>query len=102
VFSQFSTAELEAAPLRARLRWADAIDEALDAAAPSGSEPALQRLRDVLRDADVPVSRDDLRRLRAVLQATPEDADAARRGAHDLAGSLADGATADGRRCVSG
>jgi hypothetical protein len=68
VFSQFSTAELEVAPLRARLRFADAIDEAL-AAASASAVPELSRLRDVLRDADVAVSRDDLRHVRSLLQA---------------------------------
>ena len=105
MFNHFSTDELEVAPLRARLRWADAIDEALAAPTPQIGAPALRRVRDVLRDADVAVSRDDLRRLRTFLRATaeasPADGDAARRGALDLVGAFPVATAADGRRCVT-
>jgi hypothetical protein len=94
VFSQFSTSELEVAPLRARLRVADAIDEAL-AVTSAPAAPELSRMRDVLRDADVAVSRDDLRRVRGLLQAADDGA------ALDLAGAFPAGAPAGGRRCVS-
>ena len=92
MFSQFSTSELEVAPFRARLRVADAIDEALaTATAPAAQE--LSRMRDVLRDVDVAVSRHDLRRVRSLLQAAGGDA------ALDLAGVFPAGAA--GGRCVS-
>jgi hypothetical protein len=84
VFSEFRTAQLEVAPFRARLVWADAIDDYLA----GRDEPALGRVRDVLRDPDVVVARDDLLRVRAFLISTvgqePADAAAAERGARQL------------------
>jgi hypothetical protein len=93
VFSEFSTAQLDVAPYRARLVWADALDDYLDDREPRTGEPALRRVRDLLRDPDVVVPRGDLQRVRSFLLTTvgagPDEADEAARRARDLADGFA-------------
>ena len=94
MFSEFRTAQVDEAPYRARLVWADALDDYLDGRELRTGEPALCRVRDRLRDADVVVPRADLLRVRAFLLTTvgagPDGTDAAVRGARELADRFAD------------
>lgn len=107
MFSQFRTAQLDVAPLRARLVWADALDDFLDGRELRTGEPALRRVRDSLRDPDVVVAREDLLRVRAFLLDTvgegPGDGDDTARRALALAAAFGNGGTnGDGRRWPSG
>jgi hypothetical protein len=99
LFSEFTTAQLEVAPFRARLVWADALDDYLDQRDLRGGEPALRRVRDVLRDPDAVVARDELLRVRSYLIGEigerPDDPEEASRRALALAQEFGDGA---GRR----
>jgi len=106
VFSEFRTAQLEVAPYRARLVWADALDDYLDGRELHRGEPALRRVRDLLRDPDVVVARDDLLRVRTFVLSTvgqsPADADAAGMRALELADVFDEGADGGaGRRWPS-
>jgi hypothetical protein len=95
MFSEFRTAQLEVAPLRARLVWADALDDLLDDRDLRAGEPALRHIQDILRDPDVVVARADLQRVRALLRDTvgegPDDADAVARRAVALAAEFGTG-----------
>ena len=106
MFSEFRTAQLEVAPFRARLVWADALDDYLDGRELRRGEPALRGVRDRLRDPDAVVARDDLLRVRAFLISAvgdgPADADADGRRALALAEAFAgDAAAGAGRRWPS-
>ena len=106
MFSEFRTAQLEMAPFRARLVWADALDDYLDGRELGRGEPALRRVRDRLRDPDVRVARDDLFRVRTFLISTvgqgSADGDAAGRRALELADAFdVDADAGAGRRWPS-
>jgi hypothetical protein len=69
MFMTVHASQFDLASVRARLRWADAIDRLLlDAPADDTSVAELRHARAVLSDLDADVSSDDLHRLMAVVR----------------------------------